>query len=469
MWKPLIDGSSLPRYLALADAIDRAIDQGELKPGDRLPTHRALANHLGVTIGTITRGYQEAQRRGLITGEVGRGSFVREQPVDAFRLTWERRGEDGVDNNAIGMAQNFPVPLPRLEQQVIGPVMREIAAGDMAAMISAPWPMIMHRYQESGARWLQRYGLSASADDVLISTGFQSALWAIVVALCKPGDCILAEPLTTPGLLSIASGMQVRVHAVSADEHGIEPEALEHAIKEHDPRLVYLTPTIQTPTATLMPTERRRAIADVLNRLGDDSPALIDDDDNLPLLQSDGPPTLASLAPGSAVLVSDVSRTLGLGIRLSHVLTPARYRDAISGSLLGTTWMPAPLVAELALRLIDGGGADQIIAARRQELAVRHDLARSILDPTRLLQHDAGHHLWLKLNRDRRSDSFAAEARRAGVLINSADTFAAVRASSPNAVRVCIGAPATRAELERGLRILDDLLAREPGRERMVV
>ncbi len=154
---------------------------------------------------------------------------------------------------------------------------------------------------------------------------------------------------------------------------------------------------------------------------------------------------------------------------MSFVLTPARRHEAITGALLGTTWMPAPIVTEMASRLIDGRGADEIITARRDELAARNELAARILGDSRISQHEAGHHLWLKLSRDRRSDSFAAEAQRRGVLVNSADTFAAIRASSPNAVRVCIGAPAHRAELEQGLNTLAEMLSREPGRERMVV
>ena len=85
MWAPDLGRMTGPRYRAIADAIAEDIAAGRLKPGDRLPTHRALAYEIGVTVGTVTRAYQEATRRGLLTGEVGRGSFVRgERKPDGF-------------------------------------------------------------------------------------------------------------------------------------------------------------------------------------------------------------------------------------------------------------------------------------------------------------------------------------------------------------------------------------------------
>ena len=77
MWSPEIRKRRGPLYVALADALAEDLAAGRIRPGARLPTHRELADRLGVTIGTVTRGYAEAARRGLLSGEVGRGTFVR--------------------------------------------------------------------------------------------------------------------------------------------------------------------------------------------------------------------------------------------------------------------------------------------------------------------------------------------------------------------------------------------------------
>ena len=84
MWIPNLDGRRGPKYRAIADAIDEQVQQGALRAGTRLPPHRDLADHLGVTVTTITRAYTEAARRGLISGHVGRGTFIRgNEPEDA--------------------------------------------------------------------------------------------------------------------------------------------------------------------------------------------------------------------------------------------------------------------------------------------------------------------------------------------------------------------------------------------------
>ena len=77
MWLPTLEGRRGPVYRAIADAIDEDVQNGALRAGTRLPPHRDLADHLGVTVTTITRAYTEAARRGLTSGHVGRGTFIR--------------------------------------------------------------------------------------------------------------------------------------------------------------------------------------------------------------------------------------------------------------------------------------------------------------------------------------------------------------------------------------------------------
>jgi DNA-binding transcriptional MocR family regulator len=369
-------------------------------------------------------------------------------------LSWDLNASR---EDMVVLSQNFPVALPAVEQRVVGAVLRDLA-GDAPSVISAVWPELLVRHQRVGATWMKRYGLDVDPQRVLISTGFQPALWALVSSMCAAGDVILADQLTTPGFLNLCGSLKVRVAGVAGDFDGMSPAAFERAIKERKPKAVYLTPTIHTPTAITMPESRRREIAAVAaaNDL-----CIIEDDDSTPLVNAAGhaPPTFAHIAPDRTFLVSDVSRSLGLGVRLCFVLAPAERVGDISAAMTGTTWMPAPLIAELAARLIDGEGADEIIRERRAELKIRHAMAKRILPDVAITQHDAGHHLWLRLPDEWRSESFAAEAERRGVSLNSAASFAVNRAMSPSAVRLCIGAPAKREDLERALRTLIEQVA----------
>src|SRR6186713_3342110 len=99
MWLPNLEGRKGPVYRAIADAIDADVEQGTLRAGAKLPPHRDLAGHLGVTVTTITRAYTEAARRGLTSGHVGRGTFIRGAEVD-----------DSRDDSVIDMTLNVLMP-----------------------------------------------------------------------------------------------------------------------------------------------------------------------------------------------------------------------------------------------------------------------------------------------------------------------------------------------------------------------
>ncbi len=86
MWKPDIKSNGDPPYLALVEELNADIAEGRLSEGERLPTHRELADGLGLAVGTVTRAYKEAERRGLIRGEIGRGTFVRGPDRDPVAL-----------------------------------------------------------------------------------------------------------------------------------------------------------------------------------------------------------------------------------------------------------------------------------------------------------------------------------------------------------------------------------------------
>src|SRR5689334_15595933 len=75
-WIPVLPDTSGPRYLAFVQALEKDIDSGDLKPGTRLLPQRDMASQLGLSVGTISKAYAEAESRGLISGEVGRGTFV---------------------------------------------------------------------------------------------------------------------------------------------------------------------------------------------------------------------------------------------------------------------------------------------------------------------------------------------------------------------------------------------------------
>ena len=208
IWMPQIrpDG---PRYQAIADAIARDVGGGLLAPGARLPTHRALATRIGVTVGTVSRAYDEAARLGLIRGEVGRGTFVC-PPAGGLDAG------DGVDldvdlSRNVARADVTATPLQAALSELAG----EARLGELLDYA----PAAGHEaHRHAGAQWLRLTGMPADPESVIVTSGAQHALSVALTATAQPGDRVLAAELTYPGMTSLASQLRLRLDGVALDE-----------------------------------------------------------------------------------------------------------------------------------------------------------------------------------------------------------------------------------------------------------
>jgi DNA-binding transcriptional MocR family regulator len=450
MWRPQIEGRLGPRYRAIADALADDIAAGMLAPGTRLPTHRFLADQLGVTVGTVTRGYLEAARRGLLSGEVGRGTFVRHATAD-----------DPTDNGtAVDLAHNHP-PLPPAGPlaDVLQRTLAALAArADLNGLLGYPVDGGRPAHREAGAAWIERGGLRASPDDVLVCAGSQHALTTVMATLLQPGEKLLAEAVTYPGLKALANLLHVRLEGLPLDADGLRPDALEDACRKGSVRALYVVPTIQNPTGSVMSEPRRQEIAAIARAHG----VSVIEDDIHALLPPERPRPIAAFAPERTYYLTSASKTLAPGLRVGYLLAPPGQAARLAAGVRATTWGAAPLTAEVVTAWIQDGTADALLAARRAEAAARQALAADALAGAEYDAHPVGYHLWLHLPAPWRSESFAAQAARRGVTVTPAEAFMVGRGAAPHAVRLCLGAPRTREALARGLRTVAEALAGGP-------
>jgi DNA-binding transcriptional MocR family regulator len=446
MWSPRLEGRKGPRYLAIVESIADDFASGELRQGTRLPTHRDLADALGVTVGTISRAYAEAARRGLISGEVGRGTFVR-GPVA------ETVAEDG---EVCDLSQNHPPePAARPQRAALVAALNSLtASGDVGRLLDYPAAGGGAADREAGAAWIARAGLEVSPDEVLVCTGSQHGLTIVLATLLEPGDVLLTESLTYAGLQPVAGLLRLRLRGLAIDGHGLRPDALEEACREGGLKAVYLIPTLHNPTTAVMPEARRREIAAIARAHG----LRIIEDDVHGLLATERPAPLATLAPERTYYLTSTSKTLAPGLRIAYVAAPPVDVPRLTASLRATTWAVAPLTAAVASMWIRNGTADAIVAARRQEARARQALARERLAGFDFDAQPEAYYLWLRLPEPWRSDSFAAEARARHVLVTPAEAFGIGREQMPHAVRVCVGAARSRETLARGLSTVAELL-----------
>ncbi|MBL8702285.1 MAG: PLP-dependent aminotransferase family protein [Alphaproteobacteria bacterium] len=453
-WSPEIGKQRGPRYLAIADRLARDVTEGRLKTGDRLPTHRDLAWKLGVTVGTVTRAYAEAERRGLIVGEVGRGTFIRERNAEAGLLPAAARSAPGF----IDFSRNFPAE--HGQSRAIAAALVEVAqANDFATMLGYATTTGLPQHREAAAQWLRREGFEVDPAEVVITGGAQHAMMLALHAVARPGDVVLTEELTFYGLKSIANMLSLRLSGVACDGEGLLPDALDAACRLHSPKALYALPTLQNPTTATMSAPRREAIAEICRRHG----VTIIEDDIYGFLAPEAPPPLAAFAPELTVYLVSLSKSIAPGLRLGFVRAPEPLQERLAGGMRASLWMAPPILADVATRLIRTGVARRLAEGQRNEAIARQAIARRILAGATMTAPSYAIHLWLHLPEPWRREEFAAAARRRGVGVASADAFAVGRASVPHAVRVCVSAPGDRGQVERGLGILAELLRDGPA------
>lgn len=445
-WRPRLDRKSAPLYLAIAAAIAHDVQAGKLKGGDRLPPHRELADQLGVTVTTVTRGYTEAERRGLVRGEVGRGTYV--CPPAFTPVAPAHDAVIDLSSNALLPHQHARELLDRL-----------------SLLVSRSTPEYLFNYQPHGgrpdhraiaARWLQHSLVPADATTTILTSGAQHAMAVALATLTNPGDTVLCEYVTYTGMRSLANFLHVRAHPVAMDHEGLLPDALEDAAHETGSRVVYCVPSGQNPTATVMSKKRRRELARIATRL---DLVLVEDDAYGFLF--DGQEPICAAVPDRTFYLTSMSKSIAPGLRVGLLRTPPGWTDRLTGAVFATTVMLTPLDAAAACAWMEDGTASRVMAWKRQEVRARQQLAREALG-TSVTGSDQSQHAWLQLPSRWAADDFAREARQRGVLVTPARDFAVARHDVPNAVRVALGAPADRDALKKAVTTLAEILHTAP-------
>lgn len=447
-WTPTITDRRGPAYQRIVEALADDIASGTLHQGQRLPTHRALAAVLNLDVTTVTRAYAEARQQGLIDAQTGRGTFV------ATTMAQRRGGAAP----AIDLSMNLPPQpdghdLERALSATIGEIRR---AHGFAPYLT---------YQQAGgslaeraiaSQWFASRLPGLTRERTLIAPGTQATLAALLLTLTQPGDTVLTEALTYPGLKSAAGLARVHLAGLAMDANGATPEGLAAACRNTAASLVVLTPTMHNPTTATMGPKRRRDIAALVRR---HELTLIEDDPYLFLDRSIVP--LHALVPERTYLTATFSKCLAPGLRTSLLVTPdGDAADRAASALRAVTQMPAPLMTAATLRWLQDGRADKMISAVRDEAAARQSLSREILGAGFAAQM-CSPHLWFEAPSAWSSQRFAELLHGRGLGVVGSEAFA-VTEEAPQGIRLSLGAARNRSELKAALQIIRHAL-REPS------
>lgn len=434
-WLRRIDALEGPAYRRIAQALENAVVEGELQAGDQIIAQREVARLVGIDFTTVTRAYALARERGLIEGAAGRGTFIRLRTIEDH--------EAGL----VDLSMNLPPPpaglnLAALLRETTGAI---LARTDPATLMAYHPGAGSLAQRTAGAAWLAPALDEIAPERVIVASGAQTALSALLDHLTVPGDTILAEAFAYPGLVATAARRGLNVVACPLDDEGLEPEALARLTAQHRPRLICCTPTFQNPTAATMSRSRREAVVAVARTAG----VKVIEDDAYGLLPASPSPPLAALWPEGVFHVATTAKTLSPGLRLAYVVAPPGEAEGFAAALHAIAQMPAPLMAAVVTSWIRDGVAGRVLAGVREEAEARRALAAELLPAA--VGGPESLHVWLP------GAVASPAARERGLALVGAEAFRAPGAVG-DGLRISLGAAGKRGTLAKGLRALAALI-----------
>ncbi|MHC2373012.1 DNA-binding transcriptional MocR family regulator [Bradyrhizobium diazoefficiens] len=342
-------------YVKLADAIASDISNGTLRPGDRLPPQRNFAYDRGIAVSTASRVYTELLRRGLVVGEVGRGTFISgdiRREVEALSEPRDAR---------IDFEVNYPL-LPQqwamIAKSLAG--LERVDALESALRVSTSTGTKSAR--NAAAAYLARKDFAPQAEQIVFTANGKQSLAAALTALVPTGGRCGVEALTYPYVKSIAARLGVTLVPISMDEHGARPDAIQKAHREAHLSALYLQPIIQNPLGVTMNATRRADIMRVAEKLD----LTIIEDAVYGFLADDTP--LAALGPDRCIVIDSLSKKVAPGLALGILVTPPRLRESVMSAVRTGGWIASGHALASGQRLMADGirRADAPEAHRRR-------------------------------------------------------------------------------------------------------
>lgn len=423
-------------YKQIAEYIENGIADGTFPPDKSLPSERHLAKELNINRSTVVSAYDELESNGLIQRNRGSGTTISK---DIWGITkkripsWNRYIEAG------SFLPNIPV-LQRIRKESIDHKVIDLASGELSedlfptnifreitssrsfiGSLGYGHPQGNTILRDTLKKHVKEYrGIETDSSSILITSGAQQALHLAVQCLLKPGDAVAIEDPSYAYNLPVFKSAGLKVHYLPANQDGINPEDLLLLYKKHRIRMVFLNPTYQNPTGSLMNEKQRKAILEISSENG--IPVVEDDPYSLTSFTGAKVPTLKSMdVHGNVLYISSLSKIAASGLRIGWIIGPKSVIERLADAKQQIDFGHSSFTQWIANDFIESEKFQSHIENLVKELVKRRNQIVTSLnfylkDQVEFLVPQGGIHIWVKIKKDFNEMKLLEESIQRGLI-----------------------------------------------------
>lgn len=423
-----------PKYTQLEALFHQAVADGTLAPGDRLPPMRDAAWRAGCSLGTMARVYRTLERQGLVTSEVGRGTYVKDPDSLSANEILPAHGLDLGTDAPINLMMN-EIAAPQgdsLLRSALGQAVERTPNDHLMGYCDG---MGVSAYKARLTALLPESLLPQAADGLLVTHGVQNGLYTALSRLAGPGDAVAVEPFSYPGIRACLGQLGLSGVPVDMDAEGLRPDALEAACRSGRIRLLVTSPTGHNPTTATTGQERREDICKIAVKYG----LTILEDDIYGFLYDRSTPPYAALLPEQSVYLTGLSKRVAPALRVGLAVASPQTVTLMAQGITTQSWMVSPvLVAATALladriETLDDIARDTAARADRRTVLLKEKLSPHVADVAACRSH-----AWITLPEGLTDDALCERARAEGVLVTAGHRFANRQGIGHDHIRVSL-------------------------------
>lgn len=417
------------RYKAIVDQLVIAIRNGRLPAGSQLPTHRQLAQSQQISLATATRIYSELSAMGLVSGETGRGTFVRDISLPAGL---------GIDQQMPirGMLDlNFNHSTLSYQTELLREALRQLTtSGELESVLRYQPHAGRSQDREIIANYLSTADFNPRPEMVLIVNGAQHGLAVVTMGLLQPGDIVAVDALTYPGFKALARCLHLDLVAIPVSEQAPDLQALAQLCRQRPVKAIYCMPTLHNPLGWVLNRQQRQKIAAIARHHN----LLIIEDTAYAYLVRHAPPPLAYFAPERTLYITSFSKNLAAGLRVGAIVSPPSYYATLERNIRATTWNTPALITRLVCQWLQDGTARRLEILKRRDARQRQRLATTLLSPLSCVSHPSSYFIWLPLTDEVRAETIVKRLAQQNISVSTAEPFS-VSHNAPHAIRIALG------------------------------